>query len=218
LIGTVGVAWAMAWRVPAFPAAGSISLQGLARYDGSALRYDVGIRTPGSTVVQISSWRGSDVNIPAGAIFSTFPEGLPRWSMVDRFTGDWRDDTSAALERMRVIEIGTGWPFRTMVSRLIEDVPGFSGRVVQGIAVPRKGALLPGAPPIVLPLRPIPAGFAASVLLIASPILIVTVIGAVRLRHRLRSGRCVSCGYDLRGGGGAACPECGLRDQPRAQL
>lgn len=34
--------------------------------------------------------------------------------------------------------------------------------------------------------------------------------GAVRRARRRRRGRCVRCGYDLRGGaGGAVCPECG---------
>jgi hypothetical protein len=34
-------------------------------------------------------------------------------------------------------------------------------------------------------------------------------VGAMRRRLRRRRGLCAACGYDLRGGGGERCPECG---------
>jgi hypothetical protein len=39
----------------------------------------------------------------------------------------------------------------------------------------------------------------------------------VRTRRRRRASRCASCGYDLRGIGGAVCPECGAEAHRPAQ-
>jgi hypothetical protein len=34
--------------------------------------------------------------------------------------------------------------------------------------------------------------------------------GMLKRRSRRRRGRCIACGYDLRGIEGAKCPECGM--------
>ena len=64
-----------------------------------------------------------------------------------------------------------------------------------------------------LPLRPILPGFAINTIFYAA-ILWILMLGPVTARRMIRRkrGRCIKCGYDLRGtsgGGGEVCPECG---------
>jgi len=61
-----------------------------------------------------------------------------------------------------------------------------------------------------LPLRPIWPGFLANTAFYAIALWLLT-LGPVRLRRCLRRhrGRCVACGYDLRGTAHERCPECG---------
>ena len=65
---------------------------------------------------------------------------------------------------------------------------------------------------LLLPLRPIWPGFAINTLFYAAILWLLT-FGPFATRRFIRDkrGRCVKCGYDLRGssGGGGGCPECG---------
>ncbi len=69
--------------------------------------------------------------------------------------------------------------------------------------------------PRVLPLRPIPAGFAINTVFYTA-ILWPVISGLFALRRfirrliRQRRGLCLACGYDLRHGEHEACPECGV--------
>lgn len=68
----------------------------------------------------------------------------------------------------------------------------------------------------VLPLRPIPLGFAIDTLVLGgTPLLVICTPGWMRRWWRLRHGCCCSCGYCLRGL--ARCPECGTRAAPTAR-
>jgi hypothetical protein len=61
-----------------------------------------------------------------------------------------------------------------------------------------------------LPIGPVWPGVVGSVALYGGVAWLLSFLpGMVRARLRLRRGTCPSCGYDLRSGGQAACPECG---------
>ena len=63
-----------------------------------------------------------------------------------------------------------------------------------------------------LPLRPLWPGFAINTVFYAAILWLLT-LGLLTARRMIRCkrGRCIKCGYDLRGtsGGGGVCPECG---------
>ena len=65
-----------------------------------------------------------------------------------------------------------------------------------------------------LPLHPIWPGFAINTIFYAVILWLLT-LGPFTARRMIRRkrGRCIKCGYDLRGnfGGGGGCPECGWR-------
>ena len=67
----------------------------------------------------------------------------------------------------------------------------------------------------VLPLRPIWPGFAINTIFYAALLWMLWLSPfVVRRVVRRRRGRCINCGYDLRGtsgGGGEVCPECGAQ-------
>jgi hypothetical protein len=70
---------------------------------------------------------------------------------------------------------------------------------------------------VVVPYHPIWAGFAGNTVFYAM-ILWLLIPGPFLLRRhiRRRRGRCVKCGYDLRGDLAHGCPECGWKRQPEA--
>ena len=62
-----------------------------------------------------------------------------------------------------------------------------------------------------LPLSPIWPGFAVNTAFYAAPLWLLFAVmpRAVRRHLRRRRGRCLKCGYDLRGDLAGGCPECG---------
>ncbi len=151
----------------------------------------------------------------------------PEWDIIDRpaerFVPVWASDLmlleppegvlgNAAVE-------GSGWPAVAMRTRYDEGPGQLRGQsirqVTEGIlltptAEVRLGDMLYSAK--ALPLRPLWSGFAINTAFYAA---ILWLLGfgpfAVRRYLRNKQGRCVKCGYDLRGssGGGGGCPECG---------
>jgi hypothetical protein len=63
-----------------------------------------------------------------------------------------------------------------------------------------------------LPLRPIWTGFAVNTIFYATILWLLT-LGPFTARRMIRRkrGRCLKCGYDLRGNLSPGCPECGWR-------
>jgi len=108
-----------------------------------------------------------------------------------------------------------GWPIRTMTCVGYADKRPQTGGVIAGLYT--HGIQVPEFKPLGmkaarhLPLRPIWARFVPAlavwfvVLIALGPV--ARVPGRWRRRKRLRSGRCLACGYDLTGI--EACPECG---------
>ena len=86
----------------------------------------------------------------------------------------------------------------------------------RGWPLPALRADVLGQPAPVLPIRPVPFGFAVDTLIFA----VVAALAGVLLRwparfvtesNRLRRGCCLRCGYDLQYNLTAGCPECGWR-------
>ena len=127
------------------------------------------------------------------------------------------------LNENRRVEIwdaeARGWPLLALWSKPRSWYEALDGTRQD---IPTEGAIeLPLSPftggmgylSKVLPLRPIWPGFAMNTLFYA---VIVWVLWsspfAARRFIRRKRGRCIKCGYDLRGssgGGGEVCPECG---------
>ena len=69
----------------------------------------------------------------------------------------------------------------------------------------------------VLPLRPIWPGFAINTIFYAAILWMLWLSPfVVRRIIRLKRGRCIKCGYDLRGAEDTGCPECGWRREAEA--
>jgi hypothetical protein len=114
---------------------------------------------------------------------------------------------------------GYGWPLPALSFRFHGRGNGASatGEVTGGIPLPARST---GAwyDPRALPLTPIWPGFVVD-WAIATGTVVAAWDGPRLLRRklRLRAGRCLSCGYDLRGLGSVPCPECGrITPAPRA--
>lgn len=128
----------------------------------------------------------------------------------------------------------TGWPwysFRSETSvfepaRLdippitVPDYPKVSWQsgVILKVDQPRPPLILNRRPIIqiphvlpskILPLRPLPSGLLLNTIFYSAMIWLVAIV-PFKLRRfvRHRSGRCINCGYDLRGTAHDICPEC----------
>ena len=106
-----------------------------------------------------------------------------------------------------IFEVTSGWPmlamnYRSPDGRRGADRTFFANDVT--ILVPEVFG------PATFPLRPIWPGFAVNTLFY-SVVLWLLICGPFVLRRfiRMKRGRCVKCGYDLRHGEHDVCPECG---------
>jgi hypothetical protein len=105
-----------------------------------------------------------------------------------------------------------GWPFRALGYMThtyvrprvgaLHEWAGHAGPVPRSIARTR-------LTPYLLPARPLWPGLAADTLIWAALIWLALLAMTARRRLRRRRGRCVRCGYDLRGAAHDQCPECG---------
>ena len=156
------------------------------------------------------------------------PESLPpEWDIdrpAERFVPVWASDLlpleppegvlgNAAVE-------GSRWPAVAMRTRFEEwpSVAGLLGRqsfrqVTEGIlltptAAVRRGCMLYRAK--ALPLRPLWPGFAINTAFYAAIVWLLP-LGTFTARRMIRHkrGRCIKCGYDLRGTTHIICSECG---------
>ncbi len=115
-----------------------------------------------------------------------------------------------------------GWPFFSLDGSVWWTYP-ISRDGVYGRSVLRAKASVPipfgdENPSRQLPCRPIWAGFAINTIFYAAILWLLT-LGPFTARRMIRRkrGRCIKCGYDLRGtsgvncGGGGVCSECGAQ-------
>lgn len=125
---------------------------------------------------------------------------------------NWAKDDDLRSFTLHVYE-GHGWP--ELALWCVHERPQVANRQFNS-----RGALdagLPDAPsqgwmsaPRALPLRPIWPGFAINTILYATILWMLT-LGPFTARRfiRRKRGRCINCGYDLRGAEHEVCPECG---------
>lgn len=119
--------------------------------------------------------------------------------------------------------VWAGWPARSLMGEKIVAMAGEVGKPSTVVGIRYEwawGACATGGSsyldwkPRMLPLRPMWPGFAINTLLYAL-IAWLLIRGRFVARHysrreiRRRRGRCLKCGYDLRGEYDAGCPECG---------
>ncbi len=130
-------------------------------------------------------------------------EAMPRWTVYP-----------AKLPEMdRAVSVSTmcrGWPLPALRS-VTYEFKRYDNGGMQPIDARTVGQVqTPFGPQPLLPVWP---GFVVNTLLFAAPwvfaLLVMYAAGAARRRYRRRRGRCIACGYDLRGLSGAVCPECG---------
>ncbi len=125
-------------------------------------------------------------------------------------------------------EIRVGWPFRSFwcsyEDRVHLDSPNRFGMTLTGTNMTLIGGIEMDATPAAgfqylrpLPYLPIWPGLVGNIALHSATwgSLLLLLIGSRRLARYWR-GRCISCGYDLRGNDAAGCPECGW-NRPREE-
>jgi hypothetical protein len=106
-----------------------------------------------------------------------------------------------------------GWPLRCFETESRQVRPGPTSAETLGHA-----GLVPGwSPPDHrgrrLPLRPIALGLTVNTALCTLVLWLLELLLTSRRRLRRWRGRCLACGYDLRGAEHERCPECGTAPQ-----
>ena len=130
----------------------------------------------------------------------------PHWSRAS--VAPTREDFEA---RLHVLETAHGWPKLSHFHRKTTQRGDWRGIVEWRVQVPwfpRYGRKTTRA----LPLAPIWPGFVINTIFYA-PIVWMLWLSPLVVRRfiRRRQGRCINCGYDLRGELESGCPECGWR-------
>ena len=131
-----------------------------------------------------------------------------------RFSAEYWPDMSPEVEYFDLAwftVLEAGWPVRALRGDFRSPVEGDS-HYRYALMIPR--AFRPAYGRIVLwnylPLLPLWPGFAVNTLFYAISLwMLVRGPFALRRHLRHRHGRCLKCGYDLRGDLAAGCPECG---------
>jgi hypothetical protein len=123
-------------------------------------------------------------------------------------------------ERIASVEACAGWPCRSLRGSLggTSNGNGAASLANNRVVLRWRMTLDQYESPALLPMAVLPAGFALNTIFYTAVLWPFSAIpGIVRRRLRAHRGRCVACGYELRGlrGGEAGapqtCPECGLQ-------
>ncbi len=152
-------------------------------------------------------------------------DDVPSWSKLGNTPDEKRDKEFRRIRK----EYAFGWPGLALGYRFESDAPGTHTQ--NGVIVYQSdpsleryvGALHIGSSlPLTswtgyLPLQVLWRGFVADSLLYAVGWFVpIGGIALARLGLRRYRGKCLKCGYDLRGDFSAGCPECGWRPQAEA--
>ncbi len=135
---------------------------------------------------------------PSPSLYSHDPEVLRR---EQRLWQDWTQWATAltATDSHRTA-IAAGFPFLSFRGGVSKSTPARQGII----------ALARAKPPRLIPVIPIPLGFAANSSIYAA-LWAILWFGQLPVRRalRLRRGHCPRCSYDLRANLPSGCPECG---------
>ena len=132
---------------------------------------------------------------------------IPRWCQDRYITGWWVPDSVIGPGANKWGEgLAEGVPFRALGTFSVRSEGAWPQDSEFGIVLPIAAMHRP-----TLPLYPLWPGFALNTLFYAALAWGVWQVPLVIRRRRRRSkGKCVRCGYDLKGlGVGGVCPECG---------
>ena len=114
------------------------------------------------------------------------------------------------IDYIIVVRIKSGWPLLSQVGEWIFQVNnnGSSSRFATALMNPWVGDFQQEIN--FIPYRPLWPGFAINTIIYATILWLLT-LGPFTARRMIRSkrGRCIKCGYDLRGNIENGCPECG---------
>ena len=195
---------------------------------GCALVVDLGSRRPEGAGLTVDPAHGSrSFLIWRGVGAFRIINDETDWAEDRRGGRSWVETSSlphwTALRAIPPLQDGVlwddarGWPFLALRCRFgpSDDIRN-PYTVLGGLFVrdhPMTGRVigLP-TPPFVLPYQPIWTGFAINTVFYAAILWLLT-LGPFTARRMIRRkrGRCIKCGYDLRGAEHEACPECGAR-------
>lgn len=152
------------------------------------------------------------------------PYSLPQGAPERLEAPDWlrlpNGESRTYLSTMEVL--GAGWPAICLRTDARFDIMNFSPtakRWNEGYEIERGSTFQPFTS-MVLPLSPIWAGLLINTgVFSAAWFSLFLAVSLGRTYMRRRRGRCVRCGYDLRGSAGPRCPECGgaIRSQNRCE-
>lgn len=199
---------------------GIVTQKGMAEWRGTPIgftltEYDVGV-----CVVQHHYWqsapRASQKTLDY--LRQDNPARIPWWSIAEHRELQFEESTDVTMAAFSNFEMGCGWPWVTMVGRVLSMGPTDLEKCeVQGIVLERYGPGLVFAK--LLPTQPAWRGFFGSTAIVAAVVVpIPSVIGWVRSKYRRLPGSCSKCGYDMTGvphaaNGVRTCPECGAQSR-----
>jgi len=220
---TLGVAWGLTWLIDLSDTSGATTQpRGIVLEKTNQSWIGLAQRRFGSSL--FVSYRNRP--LPPLTVDSVEPTGWEPKDIVPQWTGFHLEPPALGSTGCDLaVQMGDcrGWPFlalwsgetlnhRTNGTWVISDAPsgidiGLSpSNMIYGHTAPRP-----------IPLRPILPGFIINTLFYAAIwFAILFAPGMIRRALRRRRGRCVKCGYDLRGEINNGCPECGWnRSEPR---
>ena len=145
--------------------------------------------------------------------------GDPRYSLRPRVSHrrvsawmleGWRQDL---WNPDSLVEVRIGWPARTFGGRYYSTRSATSQKAEGVIHLPDSLIQFTrGKSRFDLPIKPIWSGFAINTIFYAAILWLLSLgPSATRRLIRRKRGRCIKCGYDLRGDLTGGCPECGWR-------
>jgi hypothetical protein len=148
-----------------------------------------------------------------GAYYTGLPlivekERLRAWMWLPHMAA-WKNDLVEPWNEEFTVSFATGWPWRAVVGTHVRRTEQIGGRTDHSVA---GGVLIndPVLEKILLPLRPLPLGFALDVLF-WSTLVGMALWGARQTRAALRRrrGLCPHCGHSAIANS-ERCPECGI--------
>ena len=189
------------WWVWVIDVRGSTMVKSWASRDPPRL----GALPPDATQEEIDAWlSGEPIRVPDDLV------PVPAWSRVSAMP----TEANYGKGKAALWEDAAGWPMRGLASQH-QEVAGQNAGTSWGLRFGASQGVL--GMPRVLPLRPIPVGFAVNTIFYAA-VLWLLICGPFVLRRfiRLRRSLCPKCAYPM--GKSGVCSECGKALSGRAKV